>query len=126
MMGNEYLIPVYTGDDKGFVGGDAQASDSAVPDMRIGGFKGAQFLKAHRFNAGAITAIAATPNANRRTITIRNEGAADVFLGGENVSATDGYRLGVTEAVTLELSGELWVVTAGTVVPIFMLSEIDA
>lgn len=121
-----YLVPVYEGDDKGFVGGDRTSNDpGAPPDLRIDGFKGAQFIKSHRFNATGIKAVAATPNANRRTITIKNEGANDVFIGGEDVTADTGYRLGTLDAITLELSGELWVVTTGTTEEVYMISEID-
>ena len=120
-----YLIPVYAGKDQGFVGGDFNDQEDGVPLIRIGGFKGADFLKSHRFQATGTAQVAATPNINRRTITVRNEGANDVFIGGEDVTPSTGYRLGTTESITLELAGELWCITNGTSEFLFMISEID-
>ena len=119
-----YLIPVYTGKDKGFVGGDT-TDEPGEALLVIDRFKGAKFIESARFPAGVQKAIAVASNANRRTLTVKNEGANDVYIGGESVTTQTGYRLAVGDAITLELAGELWVVTAGTIEIVQIISELD-
>lgn len=55
------------------------------------------------------------PRSNRVTLSVRNIGANDVFLGGPGVTASTGYPLKPNEeAVYDDYVGELWAVGSAT------------
>ena len=119
------LIPVYrpdTEEDLALAVGLPPGADATY----IIGFRGASNVKSFRYNARSEKGIAIQTNPSRRTVTVKNQGANDVFIGGEDVTVEQGYLLSATDALTLELSGELWVVTVSTVEPLHIITEVDA
>ena len=88
-------------------------------------FKGADTLTAHAVIATPTAQIAAFQNASRRTVTLQNLGANDVYIGGETVSTAQGFKLPANKQITLEMSGEVWVVTIATNEELRVLEEAD-
>lgn len=116
------LIPVYK------TPADVEVGDDGLPlvaETVIARIKGAKYVQTSRFGATGQRTRAIGEMQNRRSITIKNEGANDVFIGGEDLSIQNGYRLGVGNAITLELAGELYAITAGTTELLYMISEVD-
>lgn len=123
-----YLIPVYDGPDlQGYVGtSDPNQAAGGVPVAFIVGFRGASKIQTTGFDVTATAKIVVGTNPSRRTVTIQNLGSSDVYIGGEDVNTTNGYKIAANGAITLELAGELWAVTASTTENIRVLTEVDA
>ena len=122
-----YLIPQYSGDQAEFIGEDSPTAGapSGIPATYVVGYRGAGQIQTQGYNVGTTPSIVVGSNPKRRTVTIQNLGANDVYIGGEDVTTTNGYKIAANTALTLELSGELWAVTEATTENIRTLSESD-
>lgn len=118
-----YTIPVYRGDEResGTQGGPG--GPNAVVVSR---YVGAARIATGSRNVGSSPVIVVGSSAVRRTVTIQNLGSNDVYIGGEDVSVSNGYKIAADAALTLELAGELWAVTESTTENVRYLLEVDA
>lgn len=62
------------------------------------------------FNQAAVTVattatLLATADADGETITVRNIGEADIFLGNASVTTANGFTLSATEALSFDFEG---------------------
>ena len=67
--------------------------------------------------ADSPTKIPATPLANRRSLFLRNNGTATIFLGDDAVTTTDGYPLKPNESLPMNIEDDLdvyGIVASGT------------
>jgi hypothetical protein len=117
------LIPVYAGKIEQLT--EAGQPGGVPLENYITGFRGASAIQAFRVNCGATAIVVAFSDVTRRTLTMKNEGANDIFIGGEDLTISNGYRLASGDALTLELAGELWGITAGTTEALYCLAEVD-
>jgi len=117
------LIPVYQAPRE--EGPVVDGGPSGPVEMVVDSFRGARRLQSFRATVTGSPALVLPENPGRRTVTVKNEGANDVFIGGEDVTTDNGYRLAAGDALTLELSGALYAVTAGTVETLYGLAEVD-
>lgn len=117
------LTPVYPPEDPevALLSGIPAGADATY----IIGFRGATKINAFRHTATDVRSLAVQTNAARRTITIKNTGANTVYIGGEDIDTIKGYPLATGDAITLELSGELWVITEATDETVQIIGEVD-
>lgn len=53
-------------------------------------------------------------NLNRSTVIIRNVGSASIYIGDQNVAASNGFQLLLDDALVIdEFTGELWAIADG-------------
>ena len=121
------LIPVYSGDQAEFIGSTdpAAAAPPGIPAVFIVGYRGAGRIQTSSYDVTSSASIIVGENARRRTVTIQNLGANDVYIGGEDVTTVNGYKVSANTALTLELSGELWAVTESTTENVRTITELD-
>lgn len=117
------LQPAYVG--KPTRSADKAAGGDASISTHITGFTGAARLQSFRHTVTGAKSMLVASNSLRRTLLVKNEGSNDVFIGGEDVSTANGYRLATTDALTLEVAGEVYVLTAGTSETLYCLVEMD-
>jgi hypothetical protein len=68
-------------------------------------------------------AIVAPADNTRRSILIENTGAATVYLGSRDVTATSGKRLGPGAAVTITTRAPVYAITAAAAGSVDFLAE---
>lgn len=119
-----YTIPVYRGEEIDSGGG--VTGPGGPSHVVVSRYVGAKRITTGSRDVTSDPKIVVGSSAPRRTITIQNLGSNDVYIGGEDLSTSNGYKLAANAAITLELAGELWAVTESTTENVRYLLEVDA
>ena len=119
---SEVLWPVYRPGGKA---ADGTPIDVSASSVRVVSFRGASTLLSGQFDVTTITRLVVGSDPLRRTITIYNVGANDIYYGGKGVTISNGYKIAANKERTLELAGELYAVTAATTEKLLYIMETD-
>ena len=119
---SEVLWPVYR---PGGVAADGTPIDVSTSSVKVVGFRGAASLITGQFDVTNVSRLVVGSDPLRRTITIYNVGANDIYYGGTGVTINNGYKIAANKERTLELAGELYAVTAATTEKLMYAIETD-
>jgi len=123
------LIPVYPPDERrGASGGLIDSGPTPAQGVIVTRFRSTAKLDTgqHRNLGSGVALIIVGANPLRRVITVRNEGAVDIYIGGEGVTVTTGFRIGIGQSITLETGGDIFAITPSGTGVVFWLAEIEA
>lgn len=121
-----YLIPVYPpADSEGGLPQGALEEAPQLGDLTIGRFKGASAIWTGSVEVGPIATMVVGANTGRRTVTIQNLGANDIYIGNAQVTGSTGYKMAANSERTWEVAGEIFAITLGTTENVRFLQEVD-
>lgn len=95
--------------------GDSVGAAQGTQGTTILAFRGAPRLQNGDVEIGTLPTLIVDEDPTRRTVTVRNIGSNDVYLGGENVATGNGFPLAANTNLVLEIRGKVYgIVETGT------------
>lgn len=88
-------------------------------------FKGAPSFAVTRYTATGSATIGLAARATRRGFSVRNNGASVVYIGNIGVTQSVGYALNAGEAIGLDTTAVVYVLTGGGSVAVTFLETYD-